>query len=69
MGGTVYEELTKIFRNKSDVLEEIFTELLDAESKEVYELLTDFKDYLGIQIHISLLVNFNYFRNMDKEES
>ena len=48
LGAEVTEELTKIFRNKSDILEEILNELLDLETPEIYSFSRDFKNYIGM---------------------
>lgn len=48
MGAAVLDELTKIFRNKSDILENVLRDLLHADFAQVLLYATDFKQFMGM---------------------
>ena len=64
LGASILEELTKIFRFKADIMEEILTELLEADTKTVIKF-QNFKSYLGKQ-KFSYISNFQHNGNKIK---
>ena len=47
LGAAVVERLNKIFKNKSDILTNILTELLDADTRTVLHFSEDFKTFIS----------------------